>query len=59
MSTKLNSLIKAVRDISPNEQLQLIRAVTEFLDISCYQDQFGDFFKPKSEDGNDSCTVLQ
>jgi len=48
MSARLNSLIKAVRDLSPSEQLQLIRAVTEILDTSCYQDQFGDFLKPKS-----------
>lgn len=50
MSTRLNSLIKAVRDLSPSEQLQLIRAVTEVLDISCRQDQFSDFLKPKSID---------
>ena len=48
MTTRMNSLIEAVRDLSPSEQLQLIRAVTELLDISCYQDQFGDFLKPKS-----------
>lgn len=50
MSTRLNSLIRAVRDLSTSEQLQLIRAVTELLDISCGQDQSADLLKPKSID---------
>ncbi|MGC8493406.1 MAG: hypothetical protein ACP5SH_16885 [Syntrophobacteraceae bacterium] len=50
MSTRLNSLIKAVRDLSTSEQLQLIRAVTELLDVSCGQEQFADFLTPKSID---------
>jgi hypothetical protein len=48
MSTKMKSLIKAVRGLSPTEQLELIRAVTQFLDTSCRQEPLGDFWKPKS-----------
>ncbi|MDR3553814.1 MAG: hypothetical protein P4L55_03580 [Syntrophobacteraceae bacterium] len=48
MSKRLDSLIRAVRDLSTSEQLQLIRAVTELLDISCDQDQSAGFLKPKS-----------
>ena len=48
MSTKLNSLIKAVRGLSPTEQLELIRAVTQFLDTSCRQEPLNDFWKSQS-----------
>lgn len=50
MSRRLNSLMGAVRELSTSEQLELIRAVTELLDITCGQDQFADFLTPKSID---------
>jgi hypothetical protein len=48
MSTRLKSLIKAVRGLSPTEQLELIRAVTQFLDTSCRREPLSDFLMPKS-----------
>lgn len=51
MSTRLKSLMKAVRDLSPGEQLELIRAVTQLLDLACHRDSFAeDFWALKSLD---------
>jgi len=48
-AAKLKSLIEAVRGLSPTEQLELIRSVTQFLDTSCRQKEpSGDFWKLKS-----------
>ena len=42
MSARVKSLIKSVRELSPGEQLELIRAVTQLLDLSRKHDLSGE-----------------